>query len=315
MQGIPGLPGQTPAGLPGSLGGIMLAARRRQNRRGGAFGGGQAQQPSVAGLPPGIGADAGMAPQAADVIQRLLTTPRPGGLAGLRAAQGGMQQGQPTQTFQEGIAGVASKSQSKGVKVYKGEKQFHLWEFVYDYRKDAAMSGLMAGMGGAGAGNLDPTQPGLAPGGMLGGQPGGFPPGMGGPGMGGVGGQAVGGLQPGAQQPSNEASPYQPQPPQPWEQPAPVGAQSGERPQRGSGGAGGPGTVPMLPSQNLTGPDQQNLPADVQQILRQQMEQMEQLQQQQQQQQQQPPAGGSRLRQLPRSRIGQPDPGVQPNQP
>src|SRR5690606_9103135 len=67
----------------------------RRDARQSAFGGAGAnaanQQAQAAGAG-GFNAQGGVAPQAADVIQRLLTTPRPGGLAGLRAGQNPMQQ-------------------------------------------------------------------------------------------------------------------------------------------------------------------------------------------------------------------------------
>ncbi|MBI1357809.1 MAG: hypothetical protein GC160_26025 [Acidobacteria bacterium] len=302
-------PGQMPIpGLPTSRGGIGSRRDARQNRLGGGLGGSQQQSPTATpGGFPGMSPTGGVAPQAADVIQKLLTTPRPGGLAGLRGAQNALQQqqGQQGQTFQEGVAGVASKAQSKGVKVYKGEEQFNLWEFVYDYRKDQAMAGMMAGMGGQGAGNIDPTQPGLTPGGMMGGAPGGAagPGAFGAAGPGAFGGAAgpgafgAAGAQPGMQ-PADPTAGYQP----PDQTTTAAPTDPADRPQRGTGGATGPGTVPTLPGQ--TTPDMQNLPADVQEMVRRQMEQMQQMQQQQQQQ-----SNSNRSRQLtPSSASPQPNP-------
>ena len=123
------------------------------------------------GAPQGLGRDA-VAPEAANIIQRLLTTPRPGGLQGLRNQQAGAVgqagQGGP-QGFQEGVAGVASKAQRKGVKVYNDRETYDEWEFVYDYRKDQG-SGAAAGMddGSMTGEGLAPGQPGVTPSGLMG---------------------------------------------------------------------------------------------------------------------------------------------------
>jgi hypothetical protein len=123
-----------------------------------AMGGVMPQQPVANVPPPGFGGP-GASGAAADLIRNLLTTPRPGGLAGLRGAQTATQQTRPN--FSEGIAGVASKAEERGVKVYQEREHYNEWEFVYDYRQDASMAGVM-GMGGP-AGNLNPAQPGLGP--------------------------------------------------------------------------------------------------------------------------------------------------------
>lgn len=74
---------------------------------------------------------------AAGLINRLLTSPRPGGLQGQAGTQAQTVQ---AQMFERGIAGVASTSEEVGVKVYAGEEQFNRWEFVYDYREDPALA-------------------------------------------------------------------------------------------------------------------------------------------------------------------------------
>ena len=132
-DGTPTAPGQPfPGTLPGQL---------QQNPY---------QQPGQPGNPP---------TGAAGLINQLLTTPRPGGLNGL----GGVQQGQqaapttapstpgtpvPTATGQAviggGIAGVASKLEEGGIKVYNEQKSYHKWEFVYDITKDPARTGATA---------------------------------------------------------------------------------------------------------------------------------------------------------------------------
>ena len=167
-QGYPVQPtGGIGYSLPQSRGSI--AQRNRQNQRGGF-----AQQQQQTGGPVGPIGMQGVSPDAASVIGRLLTTPRPGGLAGIQGQAGAaMQQGQQGAAFQEGIAGVASKSEELGaVKVYKGMETYREWEFVYDYRQDTGMGGMPGGLGQMG--NINPNQPGLSGGGGLTGNPGAF---------------------------------------------------------------------------------------------------------------------------------------------
>jgi len=82
---------------------------------------------------------------APELINRLLTSPRPGGIAGVSAPA---QAAATVQRFERGIAGVASKSEATGVKVYNGMKAYNEWEFVYDYREDSGgADGLPANAG------------------------------------------------------------------------------------------------------------------------------------------------------------------------
>jgi len=140
--GFPGgVPGQPfPGGFPGQVGGVPV------------------QQPGqpINGPPSA----------AANLIGQILTSPRPGGLNGL----GGVQQGTvdpnanaqgttstfgavtgtttattqtatAAQTIGGGIAGVASKLEEDGIKLYKEQTSYHKWEFVYDITKDPARTG------------------------------------------------------------------------------------------------------------------------------------------------------------------------------
>ncbi len=75
---------------------------------------------------------------ASEMINRLLTSPRPGGLAGPAGTQAGAV---AAPVFERGIAGVASESEETGVKVYNGREPYNEWEFVFDYRKDAEAKG------------------------------------------------------------------------------------------------------------------------------------------------------------------------------
>ena len=173
--GIPGMPGQPGAGPNQPNGGMRpsrgsIGARRLAGGFGGfgsaaaGQGAGMQQQQAV---PPGGAAGLGAGGnQASQLISRLLTTPRPGGLAGLRSggAQGMQQQAQNGPMFEEGIAGVASTADEVGVKVYRGQENYKLWEFVYDYRDDQqGLGGVGGAPGGAmpGEGTLAPGQPGV----------------------------------------------------------------------------------------------------------------------------------------------------------
>ena len=157
-----------------------------RNRIGGApsgFGGGAAPGGAVGGMPAGAmpgGGPQAIGGQAADVIRGILTSPRPGGLAGLRNNQRANSGGGGA--FKGGIAGVATKAQEMGVKLYEGREMYNEWEFVYDYRKDDKLGGAAGpgatGMPGASQ-SLPAGQPGTTPSGTLGGLPGAgaFPPG------------------------------------------------------------------------------------------------------------------------------------------
>jgi hypothetical protein len=109
---------------------------------------------------------------AANLINQILTTPRPGGLNGTGGgfaaqpptvdqfgnavpqqaqqpqAQAGLNQPtaqQPQQPQQQtiggGIAGVATKLEQEGIKLYRERKAYNEWEFVYDITKDPARGG------------------------------------------------------------------------------------------------------------------------------------------------------------------------------
>lgn len=83
---------------------------------------------------------------AAQLINRLLTSPRPGGMAGAMAGQPQVGVAATARVFERGIAGVASKSENVGVKVYNGKEAYNEWEFVYDYRKDTEGTAESTGM-------------------------------------------------------------------------------------------------------------------------------------------------------------------------
>jgi hypothetical protein len=121
---------------------------------------------------------------ATQMIQQILTRPNPQGLANIQAAAAGGGMG-------SGIAGVASKVDAEGIKIYKDKTNYKEWEFVHDPAKE------LKNAQGQIPGQIPGQSPGQIPG--LGGQPGfgGGQPGFGG-GQPGFGGQPGGlGGQPG----------------------------------------------------------------------------------------------------------------------
>jgi hypothetical protein len=81
---------------------------------------------------------------ALELIRRMLTTPRPGGLQGTAGQASG-------QVIGGGIAGVASKTEDEGIKVYNERTKYNEWEFIYDVRQEQAAS-MAAAAGAAMAG-------------------------------------------------------------------------------------------------------------------------------------------------------------------
>ena len=174
------LPSQVPPGVGQrrgypQAGGFGASANRpggrRAGQRGQGFGLGQAGaggRGGFGGQRAGAGGRAGRQPmgfggqgagsQAANIIGQLLTQPRPGGLAGLRGAQS---RGGGGAVFKGGIAGVASKAEERGVKIYKEREAYNEWEFVFDYREAQGLGGGMGAMGGGGM-PMAGGQPGLS---------------------------------------------------------------------------------------------------------------------------------------------------------
>jgi hypothetical protein len=122
-----------PGALPGNLSGGVTS---------GVFGGipgggGVNTAPGVpGGAPAGASGPAGIniSPQAqaaaANLIQGLLTQPRPGGMQGL-PGQSGLIMG-------AGIAGVASKAEGESIMVYADHSDYGEWEFIYEPTKYVA---------------------------------------------------------------------------------------------------------------------------------------------------------------------------------
>ena len=164
VQIFPGTPGQVPPGFiqglltPGRPGGPQQPAQ--SSFQTGAQPPVPYQYPQPALVPsspysqtaqPQTGS--GPSNPALEMIRKILTTPRPGGL--------GQAQGQQPFTYGAGIAGVASKAEADSIMVYNERSRYNEWEFIYDLRKDRTMVGPV-GPGGAPAGTL--LQPPAGPG-------------------------------------------------------------------------------------------------------------------------------------------------------
>ncbi len=136
IRANPPIPGQPLPGLPGApvnsqTGGVSPYPT----------------QPGANGTPPGFpqpGTTTGQGNPAADMIRNILTTPRPGGMP--QANPGG-------QTIGGGIAGVASKAEGEGVKVYNDHTLYEEWEFIFDPAKVKQIPNPNA----TGAGGTPPT--------------------------------------------------------------------------------------------------------------------------------------------------------------
>ena len=169
-QRLPGPFGaQLGTGYPRGATNRPLSNRTGFGGQGFGSAGGQPAPGRRTGPPQGFGSQ-GMNQQAANVIGRLLTQPRPGGLQGLRG-RGGSTSGQTG--FSKGIAGVASRVEDRGVMVYEGRENYNEWEFVYDYRQDQGIGAAGAGVPGTMAGQRPAGgQPGLTSGGFMTARPG-----------------------------------------------------------------------------------------------------------------------------------------------
>ncbi|HXS96291.1 MAG TPA: type II secretion system protein [Candidatus Limnocylindrales bacterium] len=158
------------------------------------------------GVPPGFpqpgtninsGAQPGQSNQAIGMINQILTSPRPGGLAGIQAANGA----QPT-TIGGGIAGFASTLDADSIMVYNDHTNYSQWEFVFDptkFRKPPPPNGGLVGTAISSIGSMPTGGPGGTP--VTSMAPGGNMNGGSMPGPGGAFGQSTQtGQQPGQQQ-------------------------------------------------------------------------------------------------------------------
>ena len=120
-------PGQTTQypGMPGppvnsQTGGVSATPYSTQP-------GSQGQSPNFS--QPGMqGVNPAQQAAAAAIINQILMTPNPRGMAGVSGLQGAMMGG--------GIAGVASTTKGDSIMVYNTREKYDEWEFVYDPTKD-----------------------------------------------------------------------------------------------------------------------------------------------------------------------------------
>jgi hypothetical protein len=176
--GAPGAPGMTGATGFSGLANLPSGVAIQQN--------GLNPLNPLNGAPGGAPQPGGPPSAVSNMLNQILTTPRPGGLNGLGGVQAATTQGtsptsattstapggsspmgtpgQPGQTaIGAGIAGVASKKEQKGIKLLNDHQKYNEWEFVYDIQKEMqnAQQNAMGAVGASGAqGNKLGTTPG-----------------------------------------------------------------------------------------------------------------------------------------------------------
>jgi hypothetical protein len=113
--------------------------------------------PGSQGVSPGFpqpGLQTGQTPNAAaEMIGRILTTPRPGGLQGITGSAAPM-----GPTIGGGIAGVASTSEREGIMMYADHSKYDEWEFTFDMTKYKPIANPLTGSIGTPAGQLGSMQ-------------------------------------------------------------------------------------------------------------------------------------------------------------
>jgi hypothetical protein len=92
---------------------------------------------------------------AAAIINQILMTPNPRGLAGVQGAQGNVMGG--------GIAGVASKMEDDSIMVYHDRSKYNEWEFIYDPSKEKPLPNPAGGGAGGTPASQIGSQSGMTP--------------------------------------------------------------------------------------------------------------------------------------------------------
>lgn len=137
------LPGQPGAPVNSQTGGVSPYS---------TFPGSNGRAPGIA--QPGLNTG-GQNQQATDLINRILTSPRPGGMPTGAQTLGGA-------TLGGGIAGFASKSEGEGIMSYNDHTLFEEWEFVFDPAKQKQIPNPnVSGVGGTPAERLGNTPTGM----------------------------------------------------------------------------------------------------------------------------------------------------------
>jgi hypothetical protein len=145
LPGMPGLP------VSSQTGGVSPTPYPTQA-------GSQGQPPSF-GQPGQVAGNPTQQAAAAAIINQILMTPNPRGLAGVQGAQGNI--------MGSGIAGVASTVKSDSIMIYHDQEKYNEWEFVYDPSKERPLPNPNgSGAPGTPASQMGSTfAPGPAPGG------------------------------------------------------------------------------------------------------------------------------------------------------
>jgi len=113
-------------------------------------------QPAAFGQPGLQGTNPAQQAAAAAIINQILMSPNPRGLAGVQGAQGNLLGG--------GIAGVASKAESDSIMVYNDHSKYNEWEFVYDPAKEKPLPNpVRGGATGTPASQMGSTPSGPSP--------------------------------------------------------------------------------------------------------------------------------------------------------
>jgi hypothetical protein len=172
QTGLPGQPGQAQPGAaqPGATSGSSSSFGGGPAFGGTAFSGsstgastssGQQAQPQYPNMPgqqqPQVGMTPGQPGQsnpALQMIQQIISNPRPQGQSGFQSGGVGGQQ------LGGGIAGVASKKDAEGIRVYKERTNYKEWEFLYDPKEEAKNQAGKQGIPGQNTNNQNlPGQP------------------------------------------------------------------------------------------------------------------------------------------------------------
>jgi len=138
-SGFGGSASTTPGGQPNPNNPV-------QNQQGGF--GGMGMSGGMVGQAPPVptgGAQTGQPNPALQMIQNIISNPRPGGLAGTGARQGA---GVGGQQLGGGIAGVASKKDAESIRVYNERTNYKEWEFIYDQSKEQQAAAAKQGIPG-----------------------------------------------------------------------------------------------------------------------------------------------------------------------
>ncbi len=145
----PGMPGMPP-GMPGMRPGFPPQPFNPAQQPVGGFN----QQPLQ--NPPGLGQDPGTGAAGNPGINAINNQ--------LRGQTSGLSGGNSNGAFSNGqtgggIAGVASKFKGPSIKIYDEQQRYEKWEFVYDPKKDSALTKNMPQAGQAPTGLSDSTKP------------------------------------------------------------------------------------------------------------------------------------------------------------